>query len=414
VRVSDLSVGLLAYYIGTEYLYVLMVDQAGKITRFRLSSCERILPRIDLLMNVLEQPYAWTSSQRATVMRDFSRGWGRELLPPFDRLRPFDILLIVPHHTLHGVPLHLVNSDQEQLLASNYGIAYCSSCTLLARCIERNRARQVNASTWTFPLANDGAQAVGPPVTSCLSYGVDVLTGKDEAYRHLAQIFAQHFADIAIGTSRNQIKTALDPSHRSPNGQARWVHPDVICLVCHGYYNANTADLSGLLLAARRGVIDMRNVLVHGNTVLRVQDHPFADIPVQLDPVQPRSAPRGIFDPEPMTTGELRVHCETDAQLVALFGCSTGTGAVASADDYVSLAYQWLKTGVSSVIANLWEADFPIITDWVERFATNWVRLRQPKAIAAREATRALIVDRPELIDDAALWGSLVVLGDWL
>ena len=158
----------------------------------------------------------------------------------------------------------------------------------------------------------------------------------------------------------------------------------------------------------------MRNVRVHGDTTLRVKDLPFAEIPLRLEPVQPRPEATRIFDAEVLATSELRVHCETDAQLVALFGCSTATGAAASNDDYVSHAYQWLKAGAASVIANLWEADFPIISDWAQRFAVNWVQRRQPKALAAREATRGLLADRPDLAGQPALWGSVSLLGDWL
>lgn len=413
MRVADLSVGLLSYYVGTEHVYALLIDQEGHNERFRLTTCNQAFPRIDLLLNMLEQPYGWTPSQRSGAMRDFSQCWGRELLPSHDRLRGFDVLLIVPHHFMHGVPLHLVHSDDGQALATSHGVAYCSSGTLLARCVERNRAREFDAHTWTFPIGNDGTVVAGPPVTTCLSYGVDVLTDKDAAYQKVAEAFARHFSENAIATSRQEIKNALDPSRRIAGAEC-WVHPDVICLVCHGYYDSTTADQSGLLLAARLGFVDLRNIRVHGDTMLRIQDHPFAEIPLRLEPTRPGSAPLGIFEPEALTIGELRVFCETDAQLVGLFGCSTGMGAVASADDYVSLAYQWLKTGAASVIANLWEADFTIITNWVERFAVNWIELRQPKAIAAREATRALLVDQPDLTEQPALWGSLVVLGDWL
>jgi CHAT domain-containing protein len=295
----------------------------------------------------------------------------------------------------------------------------------LARCVERNRARQFDARSWTFPLGNEVASPDGPQVSTCLGCGVDVLTDKDEAYRALAEVFVKQFPKGAIVTSRSEIKNALNV-HRPTMAESAYVQPDAICLVCHGYINMARADQSGLLLAGRRGEIFMRNVHVHG-APMKVNDLPFAEVPLRLEPVQPRSAAQGseyrldsavlerlIFDPEVMTTSELRVYCETDAQLVALFGCSTGTGTVTSSDDYVSHAYQWLKAGAASVIANLWEADFPIITDWAQRFAVNWVQRRQPKALAAREATRGLLADRPELAGQPALWGSVSLLGDWL
>jgi hypothetical protein len=414
MRVSDLSVGLVAYYVGTEHLYALLVDQDGNIERFRLTSCKQAIPQIQLLLSALEQPFAWTASRRASIVRDFCQGWGRELIPPGDQIRRFDVLVVVPHHWMHGVPLHLVECYKSGPLGRVQGIAYCSSATQFERCAERNRARMSDPHRWTFPVGNDTATVSGPPVTTCLSYGVDVLTDQDPAYRKLAEVFANRFPDKAIATARPEVKNALDESHRIATAKTEWVHPDVICLVCHGYCDNAVVYRSGLLLATRLGGVSMRNVRVHGDTMLRVQDHPFAEIPLRLDPKRPRSAPVGIFEPEVLSIGELQVFSETDAQLVALFGCSTGTGTVNSADDFVTLANQWLKAGAASAVANLWEADFRVITEWVERFAKNWVELRQPKAIAAREATNGLLADRPDLVDQPLLWGSLSVLGDWL
>jgi len=106
--------------------------------------------------------------------------------------------------------------------------------------------------------------------------------------------------------------------------------------------------------------------------------------------------------------------CECDAQLVALFGCSTGNGAVASTDDYVSLAYQWLKVGAASVVANLWEADVDALAAWARHFARQWVELRQPKAIAVREGTRAYLAEQPASAGELETWGCVALLGDWL
>jgi CHAT domain-containing protein len=411
MSVSDLSVGLVQYCIGTEYLYALLINQEGKTQRFRLSSCANAAPAVHLLLDVLEQPYAWTPTQRGKVVQDFVEGWGRQLLPPADVLRFFDILIFVPHHFLHGVPLHLVRCG-EQPLATTHGVAYCSSSTLLARCVTRNRARQFDTQHWTFPSDNDDSPPNGPPVSTCVSYGMDVLTDKEAAYRELAHAFSAQFSKKREAFSREEIKSFLDVRQRARMA-AMGLQPDAICLVCHGYYDPVRADQSGLLLTKSKILGRTRRpILVHGDTVLRVLDLPFAEVPLRLDPIQPQSALFG--EPEVLATSELRVQCETDAQLIALFGCSTGTGVIASNDDYISLAYQWLKAGAASVIANLWEADLSIITDWAQRFAVNWVQRRQPKAIAARDATRALLANRPALGAESAVWGSLAVLGDWL
>lgn len=87
---------------------------------------------------------------------------------------------------------------------------------------------------------------------------------------------------------------------------------------------------------------------------------------------------------------------------------------MASADDHASLAYQWLKAGAASVLANLWEADLPFITRWTEIFVANWTAARRPKAIAARDSTRILLSQHPDLADRPHVWGSLALFGDWL
>jgi CHAT domain-containing protein len=300
-----------------------------------------------------------------------------------------------------------------EALATTKGISYCSSATLLHRCFERNQARRFDTQAWSFPVNGDGDRPAGPPVRTCLSYGVDVLTDKDSAYQELASAFASHFPETSLARNRSDVKNALNPSSRIQGADPAHVSPDVICLVCHGHVDALHLDRSGLLLQGSPGWTSMRSVLVHGNTNLRIQDHPFAEIPLWLEPVRPSSS-RGIFEPEIMTTGEMQVGCASDAQLVALFGCSTGSGAVGSNDDYLSLACQWLKIGAASVIANLWEADLAVLTEWSHRFIKHWTQLHQPKAIAAREATRTLLADRPGLADQLELWGCIALLGDWL
>jgi CHAT domain-containing protein len=409
MRVTELTVGLLTYYIGTSYVYALLTNQQGRTKRFRLLSCQRAFPLVDRLASVIQEPFASPSTALAKVFQDFCHAWGRELLPPPEELQPFDVLVIIPHHFVHGLPLHLVSlAGDDSFLGTTHGVAYCSSGTLFARCVERNRARRSDLLDWTFDQTAeaDHDRIAGPPARSAIYYGVDVLTGKDPAYRELARSFAGHFQTAVLATSRDEIKNALYPFLP--------VRPDAICIVCHGYYDPASTDRSGLLVAIRRGVSSLRNIRVHRDTILRIKDHPFVEIPFHLDPVSPRSAPTGIFDPETLTIGELKVHGSTDAELVALFGCSTGTGQVVSADEYTSLAYQWLKAGAASVVANLWEADLPTVTEWVDLFTANWVRSHQPKAIAVRNATRNLLARAPDRTQEPFVWGSLALVGDWL
>jgi CHAT domain-containing protein len=408
MRLSDLSVGLIEYAVGTEHIFCLVIDGQGRVQRFELAATGAVSERIEMLMDALLRPLGWVPSRRAAEVRQFADEWGKSLLPPADALRRFDVLLIVPHHFLHGVPLHLVKIDTDSL-AITHGVAYCSSATLLERCSARNAARRFDPGAWTFPFEGDGTPAAGPPLKTCRSCTADILTNKSDAYDELGRAFSSYFPTSTFVHGRDELKQALLPQNRTEGASHAIVAPDVLCVVCHGHVDARHIERSGLLLRrSDAGVVNLTNVHVH-DTTIRIRDHPFAEIPVRLEP----NVPAGV-EPEMMTSAELQVMCECDAQLVALFGCSTGTGQVASNDDYVSLACQWLKVGAVSVVANLWEADVDALAAWARQFAKHWVKLRQPKAIAMRDATRAYLAEQPAWAGELETWGCVALLGDWL
>ncbi len=412
MHVCDLSIGLVFYCVGTEHVFALLLDGEGNQQRFELARCTDVFPRISTLMDAFDQPLGWVSSRKAVIINQFVNEWGASLLPPENVLRRFDVLIIVTHHFLHGLPLHLVRLGGE-ILATTHGISYCSSATLLHRCFERNRARRFDTQAWSFPLHGDGDRAVGPPVHTCMSCAVDVLTDKDIAYQKFASTFAGYFPGTSHACSRNDVKIALNPYLRKTQDRSSETSPDVICFVCHGHVDALHIDRSGLLLTGSPKFMVLQNVSMPGNIPIHIKDFPFAEIPVWMEPVQPSNNPSSL-EAEMMSIGEMQVTCKSDAQLVALFGCSTGSGVVSSNDEYLSLATQWLKIGASSVIANLWEADLEVLTEWSHRFVDNWIQLHQPKAIAIREATRALLVDHPHLSEQPDLWGCIALFGDWL
>ena len=380
---ANLSTGLVYYFVGNQWIDLAFLRQDGSSEMFRAARCADAIPRIDDLLLALQEPQSATPSTSARIVAAFSHGWGRELLPPATWLADLDVLIIIPHHVLHGVPLHIVVPDHKDALAVTHGISYCSSATLFARCVARNAARMARNSK-----------------RKCAVGSIDILTGKNDQYRGLASSFASHFGEPAWIDSRSQLKDFLVP------GKAA----DVLCIVCHGFHDLGSALRSGLGLADRYGVSSLRNIMVHEDSVIRIRDWPFAELPVAI-----RAAANAPANHETalLSVGELLVNCTTTAELVALFGCSTGTGHVGIADDYESLAYQWLKLGAASVLANLWEADLPVLTNLANRFATIWAPGGIPKAIALRNATRELLEENPQLSERPALWGSLALLGDW-
>ena len=380
---SGVSTALLAYHVGAERIFVVSVGQDGALRHFPLLRCEEAVPRIDRLLGALRQPATTTPTALSRLLDEFSSGWGRELLPPPEAIADRDVLIVVPHDLLHGLPLHLVRLG-DRFLATSHGITYCPSTTLFRRCVARNAARRREA----------------PENRTCAMTGVDVLTGNDDEYRRLAEAFGAHFAAASWLESRFALKNLLDP--QLP-GTA-----DVLCVVCHGYFDESLPIRSGLLLQDWHagGVTGVRKVTVHRRDFLRFRDWPFASVPVTGGDRQ--------FEPAALTVGELMVHCRTSAELVALFGCSTGTGQLGAGDDYEGLASQWLKIGAASVLANMWEAHLPVLRELAHRFVVHWEGGALPKALALRAATLELLEDDPALVGRPELWGSLSLLGDWV
>lgn len=397
MRVAEIRVGLLAYFTGTEYIYAVLVDQHGNRRLFRLMACDKVLPLIHELLEALERPLQWTPESAARVVSAFCFDWGKELLPPALTLSSFDVLVIIPHYALHGLPLHMVwLVDRKQFLAATHGVTYCSSGTLFARCVERNVARLDGLATWRFSTPGDPEVIAPPPPRSCVSAGTDVYRlGKE--YQDLASAFAKRF-DVSLHHYPH--RSLIKESYRSTLSSFKYF--DVICAVCHGYYDPADQDNSGLLLEKNIGAISYQNVLLNGGISHFFRDLPFRGLPASIEPK---------VEAELLTVSELKTYCHTQAQLVALFGCSTGAGRH-HGGDYESFAYQWLKIGAASALANLWESDFEFMNKWCFLFLNNWIEKRQPKAIAWREAHIQFLRDVPDLAPSH--WGVVVLYGDWI
>ncbi|MFQ5906715.1 MAG: CHAT domain-containing protein [bacterium] len=394
MQVAEINVGLLLYFVGTEHIYALLVDQQGHTQEFKLAPWEKTFPRIDKLHEKMERG-SLSAVNAPPEFNAFSFEWGKELLPPFAYLEPFDVLVIIPHHTLHSLPFHTVWIEEEkQFLATSLGMTYCSSGTLLTRCIDRNLARKSDLAVWEFALDEDGPVAGPDPPRRCVGIGADIIGDKTEDYRGLAESFTSYFDDpITFPLASRHIKIRL-------TGDERW---ETLCIVCHGHYDSATSDNSGLLLEQDPVGIAMRPIFLHRGTYYDFRDLPFKYLPVEVEASR---------EAELMTVSELKVDCRTDAQLVALFGCSTGAGHVISGDDVNSMGYQWLKIGAASVLANLWESNINFVARWSPLFLNNWLVKRQPKAIAWQQAHKEMLNQNPEI--EPYEWGAMTLLGDWL
>jgi CHAT domain-containing protein len=146
-----------------------------------------------------------------------------------------------------------------------------------------------------------------------------------------------------------------------------------------------------------------RSIPLHGG---RYFD--FGDQPLRRFPSDVRVACRS----EVLTLAELEVDGHVDTRLVALLACSTGRGRVLQGDEPASLAESFLHIGAPSVLAPMWDSAYDATRAWAEHFFDAWVKRGRPKALAARDATKAM-ADGPYANQPERL-GALALRGDWL
>lgn len=220
--------------------------------------------------------------------------------------------------------------------------------------------------------------------------------GQDETFgaicRELSDLFPGDRTVFAHGrypSSRNSAKAAFR------------CKADVVVVMAHGFIDRRRHEFSGLLLWRDMGIA-ARTIPVQGDRYFDFRDLPLRRFPAEI----PTSAPAEV-----LTAAELEIDAPLETQLVALLGCSAGTGRVRQGDEPASLAESFLHVGAPSVIAPQWDSDIDATRDWTRHFLDHWVHRGFPKAFAAREAfrkTEAAFNGNPEK------FGVMTLRGDWL
>jgi CHAT domain-containing protein len=402
IGVSDLRVAAIEYFVGSALIWAVLIDEEAQSRLFPLCRVDECMAETHELLDALDGPS--TPNERARLLHSFSADWGRKLLPPFEAIAEFDVLVLIPHHTLHALPLHAIRiEEQNASLGACRAVTYCSSATLFTRCVQRNAARRSDCTGW-LPGDASTPPLSGPPLPSlCAGIAIDALDGKDESYLRLGELFGRHFKEW------NPQFTAVRSGIKLPYVVGSGEHLptyDAICFVCHGYYDPVRPANSGLLVGDRisLGGTTWRFIQLPGGQSGHFRDLPFRELPREI-------VPRPDIRAEMMTVGEIDVQVSTQAELVALLGCSTSAGHVLSGDLMQSMAYQWLKIGAASVLASLWRIDIEFISGFVETFLRNWLDFRQPKAIAFRECLKTILSapNPPSLYQ----WAGIQLMGDW-
>ena len=392
VRVGDIKTAVLAYFVGIDHVFGVLRDGAGTERVFQLDRCSEILPRIEILLEAMDGSYSARRSE--DTFDQFSREWGAALLPPATALENSDVLIVIPHSILHGVPLHaVIPNGGGRPLALTHGVTYAPSGTLFVRCVDRNRVRHFDASKWEFPRT--GANETPPAPSSCRATAIDVKYQGTEEYRTLAELFLKSFPETYFADG---IRTSAKPGTRWP------YRADVHCIICHGHHDPQYPGRSGLLLGSRPGTSTERKIPIHLG-----HDFLFRDLPFRFFPSG--EGARADAHAEILSVDELMVDSVVDAELVTLIGCSTAAGQTSSADDFLSLANQFLKIGAASVLASMWVLDFGFAARWVPRFLKHWCDLRTPKALAMRESMREELAGKASPV---AEWAVPALFGDWM
>jgi CHAT domain-containing protein len=311
-------------------------------------------------------------------LRAFTEDWGRALLAPALLSNPPDILILIPQGVLHDLPFHAVLTDDGTPLGCRSGISYASSASLFVRCCDRGRAAR------TRPAGDTPVRGGGTDVYA---------EAGDQAFAELAQAVAARIEGGSLGQQ---------PFGFTRSALKSWAvedePPNVLCAVAHGYIDAEHYALSGLLVDPDPGV---------SNRARRIYDryYSFRDLPLRSAPAsEPLARPAEV-----LTELELELEPALPVELALLLACSAGAGVLVEGDQPASLAESLLRAGCASVIAPMWASHIDYVRTWILRFIDAWIDERRPKAIAAREAYRAL----PDAADVPDRLGPLHLRGDW-
>jgi CHAT domain len=309
--VSALRVVAVSYLVDREGVHVLVTTDTGTHWS-RLNTLGDERARVDDLRRELRDTQS-VSEGLTPRLEEFSRNWGRALLPPEILAEPPDVLVIVPSSWLHDLPLHLVRCDGRPLGAL-CGVTYASSHTLFIRCTERNRRRGGDGPAefdttpqWTGPRSD----------RSVILAVADVKLADDHLFDVVARAVAGAFTvDDSVTASKALISTA------EMAGQDGQETPDVLCLVAHGWIDPEDRLASGLLVLRDMGLYKYFQVTVANQKTFRLRLLPFAEPPASLGLARPTSL---------LSAAQLEIFFECRQELVLLLGWSRHCGTLTSA-----------------------------------------------------------------------------------
>lgn len=390
--VGDLDVRAVVYHVSDTNVSALVVGPDGTSESAVLASLDEVLPMIDAVADGLQRT---TDVARGKVraLREFA---GSALLPRSIAAQPPDVVVIVPHSLLHGVPLHLIHTDTGEPLCTVSGVTYASSLSQFMECADRNPNRRANSSL----LSADSV----PSQKSVAGYSADVLDWQEDRFTPVMDGIASALGHYLIGEgSRGSIKGHLDPwNEHAP-------HIDALVITAHGYIDPDEHQLSGMLLSASDQIMSGMRAGATLRPVILAEEHPTlmqVNSPMTLPPPE-----LGVTRySEVLSIAEMRMDTLCRIPLIALLGCSAGWSRILKGDVPSSFGEVFLTLGAATVIAPGWDAEVAATARWAELFFEAWARFEWPAALAGAYATRTLY----EESFPVERYGAITLRGDWL
>ncbi len=283
----------------------------------------------------------------------------RLLIQPLEnRLRPQELLCIVPDKTLHLLPFAALRSKTRgKYLIEDYPLVLAPSSTAFVLCSELAATKQAQTEKllcFGNPELTEAVRATFP----------DLPAAQNEA-EQVAALYNTDTGSLRVGAqAKESLFTRLA-------GQV-----DVIHLASHGLSDARSPLLSRLFLAAdaTEGLTrEAADGLLHAYEIY------------QLRLPRPR--------------------------LVVLSACQTGVGQLAHGEGVQNLARPWLAAGVPVVVASLWRVDSTQTKELMVRFHYQRKRAGQAVAQALRASQLEMLAQPSSLSAHPSAWASFAVIG---
>jgi len=251
--------------------------------------------------------------------------WHDAVIAPLKAYLPRERpIVLAPFDVLHVLPLAAaLNPHTRRYLAEDYQIAFAPS--LSALCVAWDQAHRTGNDRQTVPHHLLNVAYPGTPGSN--HYLRNVLPEAEAIARHFAQVTPLYQEEATP-------KAVLAQSHDQ----------DVVHFGCHGWFDLEQPEQSGLMLAG--GWLTVQRII----TELRLEQ----------------------------------------ARVVTLAACLSGRVALQRGDEHVGLLQAMLTTGAKAVVSSLWPVDDAATRALFETFYAELVAGRSP-AKALQEAARSVL-----------------------